>query len=341
MNDKHAFITGANGFIGSYLTKYIAEKGIKTTAYILKRTDCKFLKMIYPSLENIKIVEGNILDKKSLIKHVQGMNYVFHLAGVIKGYTQEECDKVNVKGTENILDVCTRNNPNIERIVVVSSSAAAGYGTPEDPMSEDKNSKPLQNDYYGISKYRMEQVANMYSDKLPISIVRPCAVVGPGFNITLEYYTLTKMGVKLSFVGPRRGVSLVDVEDLTKGIYLCAIKPEAKGEAFYFSCDGSVTIEQMQEIINYKIYKRKYGSLLTIPVSRRIAKTLAIFLEFVNKIQKNPVPFINQSKIQGAFAPGQVVTSDKAKRVLGWQPDQTIVSAITREGQWFRDHGMI
>ncbi|NHJ46622.1 MAG: NAD(P)-dependent oxidoreductase [Asgard group archaeon] len=341
MSKKRAFITGANGYIGSYLTKYLAEKDIETIAYILKGTDCDFLKMIYPSLKNVKIIEGNVLDNSSLQNEIKGSNYVIHLAGVIKGYTQEECDKINVKGTKNLLDACVKVNPGVDRVVLISSSAAGGYGTPEDPLTEDKELKPFPKDFYGVSKYKMEIVSKAYKKSLPISIVRPCAVAGPGNNVTLDYYSLTKMGVKMVFNGPRKEVSLVDIDDLIYGIYLCAIKQEAIGEAFYFSCDGSVTINEMQEIINYKIFGRKYGSLLSLPVSRFLMKTVAIILEVICKLQKKPIHFINLSKVNGAFAPGHVVSSDKAKRLLGWKPEQTIVSLIDREGKWFKDQGLI
>ncbi|MCK5158263.1 MAG: NAD-dependent epimerase/dehydratase family protein, partial [Candidatus Heimdallarchaeota archaeon] len=49
MKKKTAFITGANGFIGSYLIKYLAEQDFETIAYILKGTDCNLLENIYPS----------------------------------------------------------------------------------------------------------------------------------------------------------------------------------------------------------------------------------------------------------------------------------------------------
>ena len=57
-----AFVTGANGFIGSFLVKYLVDQGIETTAFILKGTDCKLLKLLHPSLEGVTIVEGNILN---------------------------------------------------------------------------------------------------------------------------------------------------------------------------------------------------------------------------------------------------------------------------------------
>ncbi|MCE7745491.1 MAG: NAD(P)-dependent oxidoreductase [Candidatus Heimdallarchaeota archaeon] len=341
MKNKTAFVTGANGFIGSYLTKYLAEQGIETVAYILKGTDCKLLESVYPSLKNVSIVEGNILDKKSLQKHVKKSNYIFHLAGVVKGYDQEEFDRVNVIGTKNLLEVCFEAKKEFERVVIVSSSAAAGYGTPDDPLREDKINEPIQNDCYGISKHRMECLIKSYYDQLPISIVRPCAVLGPGNYVIIDNYKSVKLGIKLMMAGPKRYMSIVDVEDIARGIYLCAGNPKAIGEVFYFSSEGLTSFNDMSEIINYKIFKRKYGSLLGITVPQFMMHIIVSIIEIFHKMQRMPAPFINRSKILGGYAPGQVVNSEKARKILGWKPKYTIVETITREGKWFQDQGWI
>ena len=209
---KKAFVTGANGFIGSFLLKHLAEHGIEITGFILNGTDSELLEKIYPSMKNIKLVEGNILDKDSIREHLKDMNYVFHTAGIIQGYVQEDYDRVNVNGTRNILDLCLNSNSKLERIVLLSSSAAAGFGTDEEPLIEENHPQPNPRDFYGISKYRMEQLANSYQEKLPISIVRPCAVVGPGNKVVLGNYQLPKLGLKLVIPGPRRPISIIDVD---------------------------------------------------------------------------------------------------------------------------------
>ena len=338
---KKAFVTGANGFIGSFLLKYLAEQGIEVTGFILKGTDCEFLKMIYPSLKNITIIEGNILDKDSLQSSLQDMNYVFHLAGIIQGYVQEDFDKINVVGTEVLLNACLVNNPNLERIVLLSSSAAAGFGTPNEPLVENKPTKPDPRDFYGVSKYRMEQLANTFSNKLPLTIVRPCTVLGPGNKVISGYYKLAKWGLKLVFAGPRRPISIIAVEDLVVGIYLCAITTEAKNEIFYFCTDNSVSTEELQDIMALKIYHRKYGSLISISLSYPLFKAVTIIAETIHRIGRKPAPFISQTKIIAAFAPGQVVCATKAKEMLGWQPKRSIVSTVVREGTWFVENGWV
>ncbi|MCG3215999.1 MAG: NAD(P)-dependent oxidoreductase, partial [Candidatus Heimdallarchaeota archaeon] len=223
MKNKNAFVTGANGFVGSHLVKLLVDQGIDTTAFILKGTDCKLLEILHPSLKNVKIIEGDILDKESITNHIKEMHFVFHLAGVLQGYTQEDYDKLNVQGTQNVLEACLDFNPDIERLIICSSTAAAGSGTDENPLKEDDKAKPLERDYYGISKYKMECLTSTFKDDLPISIVRPCSVLGPGNRINLDLYKTLKLGIKLKILGPYRPLSFIDVRDLVEGIYQCAI----------------------------------------------------------------------------------------------------------------------
>ncbi|MHA1126923.1 MAG: NAD-dependent epimerase/dehydratase family protein [Candidatus Heimdallarchaeota archaeon] len=338
---KKAFVTGANGFVGSFLLKHLVEQGMEVTAYILKGTDNGFLEKINPSLKNITIIEGNVLDWDSIKASLRDINYVFHLAGILQGYVQEDYDRVNVNGTKNILNACLQNNPNLEQVVLLSSSTAVGFGTDEDPLVETTFAKPHPRDYYGVSKYRMEQVASKYKEKLPLVIVRPCAVVGPGNKVILGNYKLAKYGFKLVFPGPRRPISIIDVEDLVSGIYLCAVTPAARDEIFHFSGENSASVEELAEILSYKVFNRKYGRLISIPVTYPIMKATTIIMETINKITKKPAPFINQAKILAAFAPGQVVCSDKAKEILGWEPKHSIASAVLHEGAWFVENGWV
>ncbi len=338
---KKAFITGANGFVGSHLTKFLADQGIDTYAYILKGTDCNLLKILHPSLTNVTIIEGNILDPDSLAHHLQGMDYVFHLAGVIRGYTQADFDRINLQGTRNILRACMKVIPNMDRLIIVSSLAAAGPGTAEDPQCEDKPATPILNDYYGVSKYKMECIAHTCVEDLPITIIRPCTVLGPGDQVSLDLFKSVKSHVKAYIGGARRKYSIVDVGDLVRGFYACATEPAAVGETFFFSCDGTITWDDLHEVINATVFHRRYGSLINIPFPQWGFKIITMVMEAVFKLAKQPAPFLNQSKFLGAAAPGQCVSNAKAKQLLGWRPQQTIKSTVIREGQWFLEQGWL
>lgn len=336
-----ALITGANGFVGSHLTTYLATRGYEVTALILKGTDISLLSQLHPSLQNVTVVEGNILDPVSLRALIEPVDYIFHLAGVIRGYTQQDYDRINLVGTQNILQMCCEINPEIKRVVIVSSMAATSTGTLENPACEDEQGLPAPRDFYGVSKFKLEQFAQSCFDKIPISIVRPCPVVGPGDMVSLGLYKMVKSGFKISYPGKKRFLNFIDVEDLVHSIYLCSIRENAVGETFHIAGDSVTTWEDLQELIGYLIFNRKYGSLISLTFPDFLFHVVAIVMEALYKILKKPAPFFNKSKAQSASALSNVCSAEKAKRLLGWRPNHNYISMVKRAGNWFKNRGMI
>ena len=78
-NSLKALVTGGTGFIGSHLTEALIEKGVHVRCLRRKTSDLKWLKGL-----PIEFVHGDCNDKTSLEKAVQGVDWVFHLAGVTK-----------------------------------------------------------------------------------------------------------------------------------------------------------------------------------------------------------------------------------------------------------------
>ena len=336
-----ALVTGANGFVGSHLCTYLASLGYEVTALILKGTDTQVLSQLHPSLQNITIAEGNILDRSCLDALVEPVDYVFHLAGVIRGYTQQDYDRINLVGTKNIIRSCCEVNPNIKRVVIASSMLATFTGTLENPSCEDEPGLPIPSDFYGISKYKLERFARLCFDQLPISIIRPCPVFGPGDMVSLGLFKAVKMGLKFSYPGKKRYFCFVDVEDVVQSIYLCSIRKEAIGETFHIAGDGVITWEDFQELIGYFIFNRKYGSLIGIPIPNFLYHLIAIVTEAVYKMLRKPAPFYNKSKATNATLSGNVCSTEKAKQLLGWKPKHQFISIIKRAGSWYKTQGLI
>ncbi len=336
-----ALITGANGFVGSHLTTYLATRGYEVTALILRGTDTYVLSQLHPSLENVIVVEGNILDTASLSTLIEPVDYIFHLAGVIRGYSQHDYDRINLVGTQNVIRTCCEVNPNLKRLVIASSMLATFTGTIENPSCEDEPGLPLPRDFYGISKYKLERFAQTCFDQLPISIVRPCPVFGPGDMVSLGLFKAVKMGLKLSYPGKKRFFSFIDVEDLVRAIYLCSIRKEAVGEIFHISSNSLITWEDLQELIGYYIFNRKYGSLVGVPIPDFLYHIIAIVAEAVYKLFRKPAPFYNRSKACNATLKSNVCSTEKAKQLLGWTPEHNFISIVKRAGNWYKKRGLI
>ena len=219
--------------------------------------------------------------------------------------------------------------------------AATTPGTVDNPACEDEMGLPHPSDFYGVSKFKLERFARSYFDRLPISIIRPCPVMGPGDMVSLTIYKTVKMGIKLSYPGKRRLNNFIDVEDLVRSIHLCSTQENAIGETFHIAGDGLITMEELQDMIGYYVFNRKYGSLLGLPIPNFLLHGIAIVLEAIYKMHKLSAPFYNRSKAYAAVALSNVCSNEKAKRLLGWKPEHSYISMVKRAGYWFKQREMI
>jgi len=144
-------ITGGMGFIGSYLSNYLFNKDNKISIY-----DNFSNSPNHMSESNFKIIHGDILDRVLLSKSLKTIDIVIHLAAQISVTESlknpENTIKINVQGTQNILDACLENN--IKNFIAISTAAVFGN---QDIMPLTEHSKTCPISAYGKSKLLMEK----------------------------------------------------------------------------------------------------------------------------------------------------------------------------------------
>jgi len=185
------FITGATGFLGAHLVCELLQKGYEVKA--LKRpqsslTEFDFISGLYFGQEQNNVLkklhwsEGDVMDMDSLEDSIEEGMMVFHCAAVISFHSsdKEHMVKVNVKGTENIVNVCLAKK--CSKLVYASSIAAVGKSEPgtltdENAMWDEKD-EPSN---YSRSKYYAElEVWRGVEEGLNAVIVNPPLIIGPG-----------------------------------------------------------------------------------------------------------------------------------------------------------------
>jgi nucleoside-diphosphate-sugar epimerase len=334
-----ALVTGANGFIGAHLCRKLLQEQVEVYAMVRRTSNLTLLQTIVPEYDQIHVIYGDITDYDSLLTHVVDKEIIFNLAGVLKGLTQEEYDRVNVDGYNNVCKAVIEKNCTIKRVVMTSSVAAAGPSCENQPSDEKTPLSPLAGDRYGISKVRMEKAIQEYQDRIPLVVVRPPTVLGPGDTPSLDLFKLTKRGWK-TVIGKGVGeFSVVSVEDLVDGYYLCATHPKAVGEVFYFCTGSPLDWGDLQELIACEAFGRQ-KSLHTLHLSPKMAIRVGGIMEFFGKIVKK-TPFLNKPKMIEGACKYWAFSCEKAKKMLGWQPKETIESTVKKAAKWYADHGWL
>jgi len=169
------FVTGATGFIGRKLCIELAMKGLKVHA-LCRNTD-------HPLLikhENISLYKGDILDKQSLNKAMEGCEQVFHTAALAKMWCRNVDDfyMVNVIGTRNVMQ--TAVHCHVKRVVYTSTCGVWGP-TLKFPMTETDPRISGYPIHYERTKYLAELEVNRFvKEGLDAVIVNPSRVYGEG-----------------------------------------------------------------------------------------------------------------------------------------------------------------
>ncbi len=186
IQSKAILITGATGFVGSYLTRYLVKMGY-TNIIAMKRATSR-MDLVADVVDKVQWVEGDILDVPFLEEILRGykINIIFHCAAVVSfnPRNREDMYNINAIGTANIVNEALANG--IEKFIHVSSIAAIGRTKNEPRVSEtNKWQRSQLNSHYAISKYQAEQeVWRGIAEGLNAAIVNPSVILGSQFWAT-------------------------------------------------------------------------------------------------------------------------------------------------------------
>ena len=163
-------VTGGAGFIGKHLVRSLLEKDYLVTIFDNFSNSTK--ESISSLVEmGAKIIEGDITKSHEVLNAVKDHEIIIHLAAKIS--VSESISnpldtfQVNVEGTKNILTACEKNN--VKKLIVASSAAVYGEGTPNVKLIEESELNPISP--YGQSKVKMELVIKEFESKHNINCI--------------------------------------------------------------------------------------------------------------------------------------------------------------------------
>ena len=171
---KRVLITGAAGFTGHYMAPLLAAQGNEVHGLTSGVPDRPVEG--YSQLHDADL--RNPVDIRRTVSEVRP-DYVIHL-GAIANVAHDDVDdlyRVNIVGTRNLLEILSEAE--VKPTAILLASSANIYGNGRDGLLDEETPPAPANDY-GVSKLAMEYVASIYSQRLPIIIVRPFNYTGIG-----------------------------------------------------------------------------------------------------------------------------------------------------------------
>jgi len=311
---------GSSGFIGSHLTKALAERGHEVNGFDLDRPyDQSYLSYFY---------QGDIRVKSNVEKGVNGVDCVVNLAAKHHdfGISREEYFDTNETGSKVLLDCLTEAR--VKKYIFFSSVAVYGNNSGEN----DERSIPAPSSDYGASKLAAENVAVKWQQEDPkreALIIRPPVVFGEGN--TANMYSLIRQIDKGLYFNVGSGYvfkSACYVENLIDATLFCLERMKPGGSVFNYVDKPDLTVKQMVAVISKALGKRPPS--LRLPLW--LGSAAALPFDFASKITGRNFPVSSDRVLKlgtESRFPAQAI------RDQGFNPKFTIEEGLQNMARWY------
>ena len=327
-------ITGASGFIGSFIVEEALRRGFETWAAVRKSSSREWLKD-----ERINFIELNLSSKAQLVEQLKGkaFDYVVHAAGVTKCLNKADFRRINTEGTKNLVDALIETGLPLKRLVFVSSLSVFGAIKEQQPYEEIRESDmPQPNTEYGRSKLAAEQYLDSLGSRIPYIILRPTGVYGPKEK---DYFIMAKSIKQHSdfAVGYRQqDITFVYVEDVVQAIFLALEKGENGRK--YFLSDGQVYQSATFSKLIHEALGRPWWIRLTVP--EWVLRIVTFCGEYTGRMT-GKVTALNNDKYNILRQRNWRCDIEPARKELGYEPKVMLDEGVKRTIKWYQEHGWL
>lgn len=322
-------VTGASGFIGSHLVDRLLEDGHALTALVRETSRLRWLED-----KPVRLVTGDVREPESLGSAVAQQNLIFHVAGAILSPDARGFDETNRTGTENLMEAISTHNPNVRKVVYVSSLAAGGPTLPQRPLRETDPPGPIN--AYGRTKLAGEETVLSYTDRLNVVAVRPPVVYGPRDRGVLNFFRLAAKGIKLNLGFRERLISVIHVSDLVEALTVAGLSEDSSGT--YYADDGTegwTWLELQSEIAE--------ALGVTARTVRVPLTPLFVYAALATVTQRlfHTKGWINLSKFREMTQRAWLCDSSRIQEELGYRPAVPAERGLTETAEWYSKAGWL
>jgi nucleoside-diphosphate-sugar epimerase len=298
-------LTGATGFVGQALLPRLIASGHHVRALTRQ-----------PQRDDAKLtwITGDLLDPLSLRTLTRGCDLVLHLAGVIKAVRKLDFFAGNVEGTGYLLLAAAQEQ--VKRFLYISSIVA------RDPNHSD----------YCASKYQSE--ALVCNSGLAWTVLRPCAVYGPGDRETLAFFKAAK-GPVFPMPATDRRVSLIHIDDLVEAILAAVESNSVTGQVMDVH-DGTSGGYRMDDLAR-RMTTAVGGSAKPVVVPRFLVNFVAVCASIIGRLTGR-APMLTPGKVREMFDADAVVRDESLTSLTGWTARIRLDEGLRQTAAWYRQH---
>ena len=273
---------------------------------------------------------GSITDPASLPAALDGVTHVIHCAGATKAQPLSQFYEVNQQGTRNLVEAVNATQGRAQRLVHISSLAAAGPAPAQKPAQEEDLPCPVSE--YGRSKLAGEQEVGERCRAQHV-ILRPPAVYGPRDVEFLRLFRAVK-GHLLPAPPGRQPLSLVFVRDLAEVAVACLEHPAAANRTYFVSSPEVAGARQMAA----EVAAALQTWTLPLPLPSALLWLLCLAQELGSRLTAK-ANVLSLQKYAELRAPGWVCDPSRLKQELGLECPTGLKAGIAETLAWYqREH---
>lgn len=326
---KRVLVTGATGFTGGHLARYLKSRGDDVVALVRPGKDASALEAA-----GITIAWGDLSDAASLAQAVQNVEIVYHIAALYReeNVSEQAFFDVNVEGTRRLLEAA--KEAKVRRFVHCSTVGVQGEIS-DPPAAETHPFNP--GDYYQESKMQGELLALDYQKNhgVPVAVFRPVGIYGPGDRRFLKIFRFIASGSFHMFGSGEKLYHMTYIDDLVEGIRLMGETPGIEGEVITLAGPRYTTLNELAatiaQVLGVKLSK-VHIPVWPVLAAGAVCETICRPFKISPPIYRRRVDF---------FTKDRAFVIDKAKALLHYDPQIDLEEGLARTGEWYKAEGLI
>ncbi|WP_298390495.1 NAD(P)-dependent oxidoreductase [Hydrotalea sp.] len=330
---KKILITGASGFIGSFLVEEAIKRNYQTFAGIRTAGNKKYLSD--PHIHFLEMDFSNDILLDNALNNFAGeygrFDFIIHNAGVTKSINKAMYSLVNFENTKRFVHALQRNNLVPNKFVYISSLASFGPGINACPITTCQIQQPLTR--YGKSKLKAEQF--LYANSaFPFLIINPAAVYGPRDKDFFFLLKSIQKHIEIYIGSTEQLLSFIHVQDLAEAIFL-SMESAAIHQNLIVSDLNLYTSKTFNRIVKKNLDKKTI--VFVVPVF--VARLVAMFSEIAGRI-KGKASVLNSEHLKEIEAMNWSVNCTEIIK-LGFLPQFNLEEGLKHTIQWYKKHGWL
>ncbi len=310
-------VTGGTGFVGSHVVEELLEHGYEVRILTRKKDYSK---------KNIEVIMGDITDEKSINTWLKGIDIVFHVAALSSEWERKRnFMKVNVEGTQNVVNACMRNG--VKRIVYMSTAGIYGFPNVSYPLREEE--KIRLHNAYALSKFLGEKIVVGCEEIQSCAVRSPLIIGARDTHVVPVLAEMIKKG-KARYIRSKENVfSISHPRDVATCLRLAGEKG-GKGTVYNvksFDCSIEELFEKFAEYLGAEAPHK------TTPYY--IAYLGAFLLEKIYAATRSKkAPPLTRFKVR-LIGTKRIISSEKAKEELGFRAKYAMEETVKESVEWY------